>query len=177
LEYATAGIISASLSELHPFQHQQSNRHQRQHIHYRVDFAPAGSSAGVDTNLYNMDGVLTSNRTVTLNSKTLNFQGFGNVAMTTVGTFDVTPVSRGKVASSGELDLSGQTLLRVRTPNVNSSTAQVGQALVLQSMNNADGTVGKVEFQSVAGSPAIIAARSKATMAEPDAALNWRTVR
>lgn len=102
-------------------------------------------------NIYSNNGALSADRTVTLASKTLKFQGAGNVDFNTATTFDVTAVSRAKMQSSGELDLSGQTF-RVRTPNVNGGSAQVGQALVLQSMDAGNSTQGRVEFQSIAGS-------------------------
>jgi hypothetical protein len=99
------------------------------------------------TNIYNNDGALSANRTVTLNSKTLTFQGFGNINMPTLGTFDVSPISRATIQSSGELALGGQTTLRIRTPKVQSKLAQVGQVLTLTDM--ADATQGTAEFLPV----------------------------
>src|SRR6185436_21198237 len=55
-----------------------------------VDFAALPGT----TNIYNNDGTLSSNRLVTLNSKTLTFQGTGNINMSSLGTFDVDAISR-----------------------------------------------------------------------------------
>ena len=98
------------------------------------------ATAPADTSIYNNNGVLSGTRTVTLNNQTLTFQGFGNVAYNTLGTYDVSAVSRAKLQSSGEMDLGGQTSFKVRTPKVQQGNGAVSVKQVL-TLNNVDGTV------------------------------------
>jgi hypothetical protein len=101
-----------------------------------------------DTSIYNSNGTLTGTRTVTLNSQTLTFQGFGNVAFNSMGTYDVASTSRTKLQSSGEMEIGGNSVLRVKTPkvNLNNGSVSVGQVLTLTNLD------GSCEFTTPSGS-------------------------
>jgi hypothetical protein len=107
----------------------------------RVEYA----TPAADTSIYKNDGSLTGNRIVSLGNQTLTFQGFGNIAHNSLGTFDVSAVSRAKLQSSGEMEIGGQSVLRIRTPKVQNGTVTLGQVLTLTNLD------GSVEFQSTAG--------------------------
>jgi hypothetical protein len=105
----------------------------------RVEYA----TPTADTSIYKNDGAIGPGpRTLNLNNQTLRFQGFGNVEHNALGTYDVTAITRAKLQSSGEMEIGGQTQLRIRTPGVQNSSAQLGQVLTLT------GTNGTVEFQA-----------------------------
>jgi len=105
-----------------------------------------------DTSIYNANGTLSGPRTVTMNNQTLTFQGFGNMAMNSLGTFDVNAISRAKIETSGELELKGQSVLRLKTPKVNQGAGAVATGQVL-TLNNVDGSVEFASLAGTAGSP------------------------
>ncbi len=77
-----------------------------------------------DTNIYNTNGSLTSNRTLTLNSFSLTTSGTGNVNFTGTGNVNITPAGNANITptSAGVLNLGIST--NTSTINIGTGTTQ-----------------------------------------------------
>jgi hypothetical protein len=102
-------------------------------------------------NLYNTNGQLSGPRVVFLNNQTLTLQGYGQYNAQGLGNYDVDTLGRVKLQTAGELDLAGQTTVRIRTPKVQSATPpSIGHVLAISGAN------GQVEFAPLPATPATL---------------------